>query len=858
VDREEKLAGRFELSADHYLEKNGAVPSRALYSCIVLLSVLAIIIPTGLSGKTVSGSDHPYTYPLTSELNTTRFVSDTDDAYSVFLNPAGLALRRHPSSLISGTYSFNRFEDLTISVADGNIGLGFNYINLPFFTSKGYFLSIATPFSRYGGIGTTLKWLRTSEAENRSPFVVDVGLLLRPMRYLSIGAVWRNASRADFSGGSFTDELYGEISRLEERYDVGVSIRPLTERITLSAQCEAAENHKPGWRFGARFIPVDGIELFGSYAVLNDWPGGDPYREFSMGLAFTLEATTLRSTSRSSVDGDYERSRNSFCIERKGAFVRNSIAAHKKFVEINISGNYLDEGGGFSLLGSGARNLHTILKKLDSAARDRDISGVLLKIGHLSGSFVGPISANLYEIRRAILRVKEAHKPIVAYLDTGGSSAELYLASAADRIVVPHEGTVGLLGVSLEISRLKRMFEKLGIEWDHYTAGDYKSTFHTYYTDTTTAVQREEIESLVMESFKLLVSAIAEGRGINLERMKELADGRVFLPDELIKERLVDRIGWEDDAREELGKLAGLSEPRKLKTVKMPLRRYWSDRWTEPPAIAIVGAYGSILSGESGRNIITGSRIMGSKTVVRQLKAASRYPGVRAIVFRVDSPGGSGLASDEILNEIRRIKKEKKIPVIVSMGNIAGSGGYWISALADAIFADPFTITGSIGVVFMKPVFTRLYEKAGITNEVFKSSEHADALSYSRKMTEEEMKLLGAYIDHAYETFVKLVAEGRGMDVERVKEIARGRVYFGTQAKEINLVDEIGGLNDAVRFAAKKAGVEGDYRTVYFKAFPGFFEKLKEERGVAGTVSYIFNIITGKTSSGFEETVYVK
>jgi protease-4 len=248
---------------------------------------------------------------------------------------------------------------------------------------------------------------------------------------------------------------------------------------------------------------------------------------------------------------------------------------------------------------------------------------------------------------------------------------------------------------------------------------------------------------------------------------------------------------------------------------------------------------------------------MGSETVVKQLKAASCYPGVKAIVFRVDSGGGSALASDEILEEIRRIQKDVKIPVIVSMGNIAGSGGYWISMYGDAIFADPFTITGSIGVVWYKPVLERLYEKIGFTNEVYKEGEHADGLSSSRHLSEDEMKMLGGYIDEMYGLFIEKVAEGRKLSPERVREIGGGRVYFGTQALGINLVDRLGTLSDAVEFAASKAEIAKDYRTVYFRAFPGFFENMRIDASPVGVARALGALVSRGSGRVFDETIYV-
>jgi protease-4 len=385
-----------------------------------------------------------------------------------------------------------------------------------------------------------------------------------------------------------------------------------------------------------------------------------------------------------------------------------------------------------------------------------------------------------------------------------------------------------MIAVSLELNRLKRLFAKLGIDWDWYTAGDYKSSFHSYYTDTTTAAQEEVLRSLVEESYRLLVEAIGEGRGISQEKMLGIANGRVYMHEEAVNLGLIDAVGWEDEAREALGQLTGAREPRETRTTSLSRRKYWNERWKPAPVVAVVGAYGSIRSGKSKQDFFRGGRTMGSRTVVNQLKAASRYPDVRAIVFRVDSGGGSALASDEILKEIRRIQREIEIPVIISMSNVAGSGGYWISMHGDEVFADPFTITGSIGVVYAKPVIQRLYEKIGVTNEVYKVGEHADALSLRRMMTEEEREYLGEIIDGMYEHFIEQVAEGRNMDPDHVRDLAGGRVYFGTQALEINLVDRLGGLKDAIDYAATESGIGEDYRTVYFRAFPDIFFDLED------------------------------
>ncbi len=822
---------------------------------LVCALATAALVVMAVPVSAASGSLAPVSAPLRSELAASRFVSDIDGAASLYVNPAGLAMRGVGTGLLHGTYWNDRIAELNIGAAGNGIGFAYMYTDDGMFTSNNYNLGLGLKLAQGLGIGSSFTWRSTNFTYDKSPFTVDLGFMMRPSRSLSIAGVWKNVNEPMFSGGEAIDPFAGPMTRLEDYFIGGASIRPFGEALTLSGQAEMADGRKPGWLLGGRAAIGRGIELFGSYARDFAQAGPDPYEEFTGGVSVWFGTTRTRAQARSCDGGDLDYARYSLSFEKTDAFVKNAATKRPRYAELSVGGNCIDEGGGFSFMG-GSNDLHSLLRELKSIRDDADVQGLLLTIEPFEKAFIGPVSANVQEIREAVLAVRESGKPVVAYLSEGGSAAEMYVASAADKIVVPRVGTVGMLGVSFELKRMKRLFEKLGVDFDHYTAGDYKSSFHTIYTDTTTEKQAEEIRSLVSESYRLLVEGIADGRGIPVERMKEIADGRVFTADELVQENLVDAIGWEHDAKKELGAIAGAKRPDKLATEKIGARAYWTERWTPPPAVAIVGAYGSIESGKSERSVFQDSRTMGSETVVKQLKAASRAPGVRAIVFRVDSGGGSALASDEILEEVRRIQREDQIPVVVSMGNVAGSGGYWISMYGDRIFADPYTITGSIGVVWFKPVMERLYEKAGITNEVFKEGSHSDAMSASRRMTEDEIEMLGGYIDGMYGIFVDKVAEGRKLDPDRVREIGGGRVYFGTQALELGLVDELGGLNDAVAYAAAKTGIEQDYRTVYFRAFPGFFGSMGADASPVGVARTIGKLLGGGLG-GFDETVTV-
>jgi len=813
-----------------------------------IFMILALVLPC--SGPAAQGSAAdtlgPVAPPLLGDIPMYRFVADSDDASALFVNPAGLAARADGSWLLGGGYQFDRLADFSAAAVGRHAGIGYLYGDTGAFSSRTYTFGLGGTILPGLHVGTSLRWNHTDlPLDDRSPFAVDVGFLNRPLRWVSVGGVYRNVNNPRFAGG-----------RLDESFTGGVSLRPLTERITVSGQGTFVEGAKPGWLFGGRVSIVPGVELYGAYMRSHAMESPDPYEEFTAGIALSSARTGARYMGRSRIDGDYDYGRYGMLFEGSSS-IRSSVLLEKRFAETTVGGDYIDEGGGIVLMGRSSNDLHALLRELESARTDPDVKGLLLKIKPLEGAFIGPVSANLYEIRTAVEGIRGEGKPVVALLMENATASELYLASAADRIVMPEEGVAGMIGVSLELNRMKRLFEKLGVDWDHYTAGDYKSSFHTTYTDTTTALQAEEIQSLVDESYRLLVEAIAGGRGMSTEKALSLADGSIFSASQAVEEGIVDMTGREREAKEELGRLAGEEKKGGVPTGRIAGRTYWSDRWTKAPAVAIVGAYGSIMTGRSKRDILRGGRTMGSETVVKQLKAAARHPGVRAIVLRVDSGGGSGTASNEILTEIRRIQKEEKLPVVVSMGNIAGSGGYWISMYGDAIFVDPFTITGSIGVVFAKPVIERLYEKVGITNEVFKAGEHSDAMSPSRSLTEEEMELLGGYVEEMYDYFVGHVSKGRGMDEEKVRSIARGRVYLGTQAIDLGLADRIGGLGEAVEHAAELGGIGEDYRTVYFRAFPGLLWRLDEHNPVTGVVQSLRSLIGGE-GYGFDEmlTVY--
>jgi len=312
-----------------------------------------------------------------------------------------------------------------------------------------------------------------------------------------------------------------------------------------------------------------------------------------------------------------------------------------------------------------------------------------------------------------------------------------------------------------------------------------------------------------------LDSTLTGARHLSPDSRNRLFSGGIVRADEALTLGVIDRIGWYEDARRVAAELAD-SGTDPARTRRLDRRRYWRERWTPPPAVAIVLAMGGIESGESRVNRLTGGRTMGSDTVVRALRSAAAVSDVRAIVLRVDSGGGSALASDQIRAEVQRIKESTGLPIIVSMGDAAASGGYWIASNADAIVANPLTVTGSIGVVAMKPVFERLLERRHISREVYQRGAMTDMFSPWRAMTAKEKEALDRDIRTTYDIFLDEVAAGRRMTRAQVEAVAGGRIWLGREARERGLVDRLGSVEDAVVEAAARAGITDTYRTLYF------------------------------------------
>lgn len=456
-----------------------------------------------------------------------------------------------------------------------------------------------------------------------------------------------------------------------------------------------------------------------------------------------------------------------------------------------------------SLLGQKGPGLIDVIAALERAGDDDRIAGVLVHLADVDYGF-----ANVQEIRDGIARLREKGKWVVAHADSfgelGPGNQGYYLATACDEIWLQPTGGVGLTGLVSESMFVKGTLDMVGVKPQGDHRKKYKNAFNMFTERRYTPEHREAAQTLIDDMFGQMVRGIAERRGLDESKVRALVDEGPFLAARALEVGLVDGLAYRDEVVAKVKEKAG--SEAKLLYVDPYLERAGRP-WAEgEKAIALVYGIGGVSRGPSSFDPLSGESSMGSETVSAALSAAIEAEDVAAIVFRVDSPGGSAVASDAIWRETQRAKAAGK-PVIVTMGNVAASGGYYVSAGATKILAQPATITGSIGVLGGKGVTRDAWNKLGITWDMVHTSKNAAFFSTLDEYDEEGWARLQEWLDAVYVDFTGKVATGRGLSAEAVEKIAQGRVWTGERAMQHGLVDEHGGLVRAIEIAKQEAGI---------------------------------------------------
>lgn len=472
-----------------------------------------------------------------------------------------------------------------------------------------------------------------------------------------------------------------------------------------------------------------------------------------------------------------------------------------------------------------------------AAAEDARIEGLYLEIGQLQTGY-----GSLWEIRHAIEDFRAAGKPCVAYSE-GWTTGGYYLASACDQLVLPPGGLHLVNGITAGVTYYAGAFEKLGVDAEFEHVGDFKSAVEPFERTGPSEAASEAMEHLLDGIWTQIVSDVARGRGVTPAEVQAWIDAPTLTPSAARARGMIDAVAFPDQIKARLHTLgeegwadrvsAPLTEEERKETrtaftkLDAYLKGVRNGHRSARQFVAVLHAEGSIVSGEAEGGLFGGGAVIADKTFAKELKKAREDDRVKAVVVRVDSPGGSGLASDMILREIRRTQDAGK-PVVISMGDVAASGGYFISAWADHIVAEPTTITGSIGVLGGKLNLAGTYGKLGLTQHIYQRGEEADLLSSTTPFSESGREVFRGYLSEFYTLFLDRVAEGRDMTRDEVHAVAQGRVWTGAQALEHGLVDELGGLDVAIQRAAERAGLE-NYGVRRLPQPKGFVELLLED-----------------------------
>jgi protease IV len=485
------------------------------------------------------------------------------------------------------------------------------------------------------------------------------------------------------------------------------------------------------------------------------------------------------------------------------------------FAQIELKGAYPEGAEPLSLFGNPAETLSEVVARLDKAANDEKVNGVILRINDPTLGW-----AKVNELQHAIQHVRNKGKKVIAYLDSA-TTHDYLVAAVCDQIVMPESGEVSIVGLRAEVTFFKNLFDWLHLKPDMLRVGEYKSAAEPFSRTEMSKEFRHEMEEILDDYLRQIIDGISKSRKLDAAKVQAAIDNGPYTARRACDLGLIDKVAYEDEIEGMLKKsetnhdveitknyakkktdndFSGFGGMMKMMNLLMGGEQ--TKRLNSKPKIAVVHAVGSIMSGKSSTSFF-GGETLGSETFIKAVRQASEEKTVKAIVLRVDSPGGSALASDLMWRALQKAGK----PIIVSMGDVAASGGYYISMGAQRIFAEPGTLTGSIGVVGGKVAIGGLLEKVGITTSVISRGKNSGVNSMLSSFTDSERKAMQQSLYDIYGQFTHKAAEGRKMDYDKLEKLARGRVYTGAMATKLGLVDELGTLDDAVKYAAKVAGL---------------------------------------------------
>jgi protease-4 len=656
---------------------------------------------------------------------------------------------------------------------------GANYFNI----NKGFM------FNNYFGFGAGYSFSQSDTKAYDNYGAWSLGFLLRPWNFLSLGIALN-----DLSGS-----MGGSSIKRKEVYSI--SVRPFTDRLNLSMDATRLAGQGIGdmnLAFSTDIRLVYDISLFFR---------SDLDANMKFGITIPFFTRSARRPMGSSGIFDFYRSANSGDIAEYNSFsltipftqYKNalSLTPDDTLLKISLNRN-INELESEGLFTEKKITFLEIIEGIEVAAQDGTISGIILEIDDAGMGF-----AQIQEMRQSLQRFKETGKKVYAVMNVPGNK-EYYLATAADKIYFTPNSTFEITGLSAEVYFFKNLLAKIGVKFEVVKHGEYKSAYESFNREHMSDQARENLVSLIKDLNDQFISDIRKDRDIPDEKITGLFAAGLMSPDEAEQAGFIDEVMYYDEALKNisgslavvrLGDYLGESEKSYI--------------WGPIPAIAVLYIDGSIVRGKSTRSMFAST--IGDATYHEMIEKAFKDSNVKAVVVRVSSGGGSAAASDYMLNDLMKYKKKYPKPVVFSFGNVAASGGYYVACSGDRIFASGGTITGSIGVITGKVSMKELYEKLGINKDTIKMSEFADIFSESKDLSDREREVVQKGVDFIYDRFTGKVVEARNITDTDIGNKAEGRVFSGTQGRENNLVDEMGGLVAAIEFARSEAHIDDNF-----------------------------------------------
>ncbi|RAL25227.1 signal peptide peptidase SppA [Lujinxingia litoralis] len=741
------------------------------------------------------------------------------DGASLEVNPAGLGFLTGTELGYRFFYPSDTYDDVLgaghgLSLAAGNgfagIGAQVQWLRNPVLGAdlgsyRKYTLAgaLAVPRLLSLGVGLNTFGSRTNERLNALT-TIDVGLQWRPSAHFGAGLMIRDATPAFLS----------EDHALPTRVGVGLALRGFDGRLVFDTELYHVRGDRLLYvepRIMGEFYP--GVRIFARGAMTVDRRQEEESRFIALSAGAEISAGTFGASvashlSKSATDAGTDFVGMGGRVWLGSQSRRSFIAPGSRWVRLDLDESIAEQAQS-ELFGPSTRSFLEIMNQLDGLTQDAAVDGVILSVGNSALGY-----AQLWELHQAFQRLHEAGKHSVALMSST-STAGIYAASAAREIwmlpVTPYAPT----GLQAELTSYQGMLETIGVEAEFIRIGAYKSAPESFVRTHPSEEALEQTGEYVDQIYEELTSRIASRRGLETEELQEIIDHAPLLPDEALERGLIDALVYDDELnsvmRERFGSMVRVEEGYH------PVR-IADEEWGSRPEIAIVYIDGAIVDGGSGRSPLGGSIMTGATSVTSLLQDLRQDSNVKAVVLRVDSPGGSARASDLIYREVRALARTK--PVIASMGNVAASGGYYVAAGADEIFATPNTLTGSVGIFAGKFNVERLAQRAGVTSTPVQRGARAGVFSLWRGWSDDEIDGVSETMSYLYQLFLTQAAERRPLSADELDKVARGRVWTGTAAREARLVDTLGGLLDAIRRAEDLAGLRTDQVDIVTRLAP--------------------------------------